>query len=205
MGPLAMTGLVLLGAAIGLGLLASRSRPASVRTDAPRIRALLTIAAAFIQGIGVLAVVVGLLAVELGDAAGQSSAPVVAGLAVAGALLGIGIIARSAGRVDPQAALLGAMFTIGLGTLGAVTGILAIVLDERGTGAPPDWPFIVVGIVGGVCALSIGWVGGRALTAATAADADLAAIRTAMLRRIVPLDVVAIAAIGVGLLLLVVG
>ena len=202
MGPLAMTGLVLLGAAIGLGLLASRSRPASVRTDAPRIRALLTIAAAFIQGIGVLAVVVGLLAVELGDAAGQSSALVVAGLAVAGALLGIGI---SAGRVDPQAALLGAMFTIGLGTLGAVTGILAIVLDERGTGAPPDWPFIVVGIVGGVCALSIGWVGGRALTAATAADADLAAIRTAILRRIVPLDVVAIAAIGVVLLLLVVG
>ena len=192
MGPLAMTGLVLLGAAIGLGLLASRSRPASVRTDAPRIRALLTIAAAFIQGIGVLAVVVGLLAVELGDAAGQSSALVVAGLAVAGALLGIGIIARSAGRVDPQAALLGAMFTIGLGTLGAVTGILAIVL-------------IVVGIVVEVCDLSIGCVGDRALTAATAADADRAAIRTAMLRRIVPLDVVAIAAIGVGLLLLVVG
>jgi F0F1-type ATP synthase membrane subunit c/vacuolar-type H+-ATPase subunit K len=205
MGPLAMTGLVLLGAAIGLGLLASRSRPVSVRTDAPRIRAILTIAAAFIQSIGVLAVVVGLLAVELGAAAGQNSALLVAGLAVAGALLGIGVIARHAGRVDPQAALLGAMFAIGLGTLGAVTGIFAIVLDERGSDVPPDWPFVAIGVISGACALGIGWIGGRALTAATVADADLAAIRTGMLRRIVPLVIVGVVAMGVAMLMLVVG
>lgn len=200
-----MTGLVLLGAAIGLGLLASHSRPASVPADAPRIRAILTIAAAFIQGIGVLAVVVGLLAVELGEAAGQTSALLVAGLAVAGALLGIGLIARTAGRVDPKAALLGAMFVIGLGTLGAVTGILAIVLDERASSLPPDWPFVAIGVISGACALAIGWIGGHALAAASAGDADLVAIRAGMLRRIVPLALVGDGAIGVAMLMLFVG
>jgi len=202
MGPLALTGLVCLGAAIGLGLLASQARPATDPADAPRMRGLLTLAAAFIQGIGVLAVVVGLLAVESGKAAGSSSAVLVAGLALAGALLGIALIVRDAGRVDPRAALLGAMFTIGLGTLGAVVGILAIVLDERASTSPPDWLFVAIGLVGGACALAIGRVGSRALMAATARNADLAAIQARMLRRIVPLAVVGDGAIGVAALIL---
>jgi hypothetical protein len=199
-GPLALTGLICLGAAIGLGLLASRARPVADPADAPRVRATLTVAAAFVQSLGVLAVVVGLLAVELGAAGGQPSAVAVAGLALAGTLIGIALIARHAGRVDPQAALLGAMFTIGLGTLGAVVGIMAVVIDERGTNHVPDWPFIVLGLIGGSCALVMGWFGGRAMDAAAVDRPDLVAIQSALTRRCLPLLAVGVGAIGLAVL-----
>ncbi len=205
MGPLVMTGLVLFGAAIGLGVLASQTRPAADPADAPRIRAILMVAAAFTQSLGVLAVAAGFLAVELGGAAGQTSAVLVAGLAVAGALVGIVLIAGHAGRVDPPAVLIVAMFVIGLGTLGATTGILAIALDEGGSSLPPDWPFVGLGLVSGSCALALGWVGSRALVAASVHGADLSAIHASEIRRSLPLLLVGLGALGLGMLILFLG
>ena len=125
-----------------------------------------------------------------------------AGLAVAGALVGIAFIVRRADRVDRQAAVLAGLFAAGLGMLGLVIGALAAILDERATSLPPDWPFLTIGLVSGACALAIGWVGGRALAAASASDADLPAIQVALLRRCLPLMVVGNGAIGLALLIL---
>ncbi len=204
MGPLAMTGLICLGAAIGLGLLTAQARPVARLADPAPARSIMVTAAAFIEGIGVLGVVAGVLAVVLGKAAGASSGALVTGLGLSGTLIGIILIVRHADHVDRQAALLGAMFAMGLGVLAAVVGTLAIVLDERATTIPPDWSFVVVGLVSGAAALLMGRAGGQALAAAAVAEIGaLPAIRTTFLRRLLPLELFGLggAAIAIAILL----
>jgi F0F1-type ATP synthase membrane subunit c/vacuolar-type H+-ATPase subunit K len=204
-GPLAMAGLICLGAALGLGLVSSHARSARDPADALQVRGMFIVTAAFVQGIGVLSVVGGIISVIYGKAGGAPSAVLAAGLALSGTVLGIALILRQLDRVDRPAALLGAMFTTGLGTLGAVIGILAIVLDERATTLPPDWPFVAIGLVSGICALAAGWFGGRAQALATTDGADLAAIRAGMLRRQMPVVVVGNCAVAVAILILLFG
>ncbi len=204
MGPLAMAGLVCLGAAIGLGLLTSQARPGASLEDRVRIRGLMTLAAAFVEGIGVFGIIVGVLSVELGKAAGADSGAVCAALALTGTLVGIGLVARHIDRVDRQAAFLGAMFAMGLGVLGAVAGVLATIADERATSLPQDWPFVTLGAVAGTAALLMGRAGGQALAAAALADPiGLPAIRARFIRGAIPLELFGLggAAIAIAILL----
>jgi F-type H+-transporting ATPase subunit c len=200
-----MTGLVCLGAALGLGLVTSHARPARDPADTSAVRGMFIVTAAFVQGIGVWAVVGGILAVIYGKAGGAPAAVLAAGLALTGTVLGIALVLRQLDRVDRSAALLGAMFTTGLGTLGAVIGILAIVLDERATTLPPDWPFVAIGLISGFCALAAGWLGGRAEALATTDGADLPAIRAGMVRRQLPFLVVGNGAVAAAILILLFG
>lgn len=202
MGPLLLTGIVLFGSTVALGLLTSSVRPLGA-AEAAAIRGLFIIQAAFVEGIGVLGVVVGLLAILVGLPA---AAIVVAGPAMVGAGVGLGIVFGRRGSLEPATTAIGSMFIVGLAILGLVIGILAAILTDRGTVEVPDWPFIVGGLVAAAATLEIGRSGGAAIEATIGADADdVARIREAQMRRCFWAELVALVALGGALAILLLG
>lgn len=182
-----MTGLTLAGAAVALGLLAhgvprtTAQPPGSIAPAPVRMAVILF---AFVEGIAVLAVVQGLLAI-FADALSEPSAGLFVGLpAVAGAIAGLAIVIRDRDETDSRAATLGMSFVAGLGVLGvAVAMLAATTFTEPGKAAAPDWVYVIFGGGSTLAVLAIGLVGGagiRAAHALTPAALDDASYRVAL-------------------------
>jgi len=208
MGPLLMTGLNLLGATIALGLIASRTPPSPVvpGLPPPPPRSLAVITMAFATGIGVLGVVVGLLAVELGLAFEPSAGVLVVAPAVAGTVVGLAIIFRAGGAADPSVRVVGVAFMLGLAALAVVVAVLAGLLREIGGPAPAVWPFALLGTISGLAALGIGFVAARGIPEVAAADAATArSVMSRQIARCAPLELVGFGGSMVAVALVVLG
>jgi F0F1-type ATP synthase membrane subunit c/vacuolar-type H+-ATPase subunit K len=203
MGPLLLTGLVCLGGSVALGLLTSNMPRLGVNSERDtRVRGLFAVQAAFINGMAILGVVVGLLAVDLGHPVGGFLA---AGPAAAGAIIGVAI-ALDAGGLDRRASSLGLSFIAGLGVLGVVAGLIATLVDGPGATSVVDWPFVVLGLIGGASALGVGLTGGVALRATEGVDADaVKSIQIAQLTRCLWLLIAGDGAVGIAIALLLLG
>lgn len=204
MGPMLMTGLACFGTAIAVGLLAtSTSRPAEATAGASPSRSLAIVLIAFAMGSAVMGVVVGLLAIETTGVPDPASGVYAAGPAIVGAIIGLGLIVRGAGDVDLPTACFAALFLLGLASLGATVALLAMFIPTGGAAAPSDWPFVVLGLASGASALGIGITGSRSLQAMKGSDEPTAkAISARQIRRCLPLQVVAIGATVIAILLI---
>ncbi len=203
MSALAMTGLACFGAATAIGLVASSTVPTvAVRRGAPSIRGLAIILMAFCEGIAVLGIVVGLLAIDSGLVQDPSSGILAAGAAIVGALVGIGLILANWGRSDRSVAVPGILFVAGLAMLGIVIAVLADVIDRIGTGSVAGWPFAVLGTASALAALAIGVTGTAAIRSMIGKDeADMKAIVAAQISRCALFQMVGVGASVIAILL----
>jgi len=135
LGPLVMTGLAALGAAVGIGwLCASSWIPTHEPTDRRVLtgRSLALVSMAFCEGIAVLGVVVGILAVMTDGQIGLTDELLAAGPAVVGAVIGLGLVVRHRRTADPRLVPHAVVFIVGLANLGIVVALLAYILGEDG-------------------------------------------------------------------------
>ncbi len=199
MGPLLMAGLACGGAAVAISLLAAgTSRPAGTAS-----RGFAVVQIAFCQGIAVLGVVAGLLAVFAGAVPDPAGGLLAAGPAAAGAIVGLGLVVRHRHGSDAGVSTIGAMGIVGLAVLGIVVALLAFVIPVVGTTTLSDWPFIILGPVSGASALAIGVTGARALGSMTGADEETAkVIAAAQISRGALFELAAIGASVVAILLI---
>ena len=167
LGPLLFTGLVLSAATVSHGLLAARSLAViSGASNARLPRGTFIVHAAYVQGIGVLGVVEGLLAMTINPGSGSQFGLAAAGPAIAGAVVAVAMILRAEGGSLAEK-LLGLGFAAGLGILGSLVGFLASAIgDQDVSGAPIGWYLLLaVGAAAGTFALSES--GARAVEAAS--------------------------------------
>ena len=206
MGPLLFTGLACFGGAVAIGLVAaSTSRPVGVTGEAAASRGLAIVLMAFAQGIAVLGVVIGLLAVTLGAVRDPAGGLLAAGPAVAGAVVGIGLIVRRAASSDAQVSIVAAMFIVGMAVLGIVVALLGVFIVEVERSTLSDWPFVILGFASGASAIAIGVTGTRTVPKMTGADDQTRkALQSAQISRIVPFEAIAVGCSGIGILLVVV-
>ena len=210
MGPLLMTGLACFGAAVGIGLLASAAvlpagPPARIASYRTASRGLVIILAAFVEGVAVLGIVVGLLAVESGLVADPSDGIFAAAPALVGAIIGLGLILVNASTLDTQTAAFCAMFTIAIGLLGVVVAALAwfiaVPVAQTGVGLT----FTVLGLISGAAAIGLGAVGGRGVGVIPDGDLDAQkAYQSRVVYRSMPFQVAAIGASAVAIVLVVI-
>jgi F0F1-type ATP synthase membrane subunit c/vacuolar-type H+-ATPase subunit K len=165
MGPLLVTGAACFGAAVGIGLLtAAAARALADTTEQAAIRGLHLVLIATEQAIGVLGVVIGILAIVVTGVGDTTSAILAAVPAVGGAVTGT-ILARRAGKVRIRTPL-GLPFIGGLGLLGVVVGIEAVVIGKHRAISAGDGPFAIVALVLLTAALWGGVTGARGLESA---------------------------------------
>jgi hypothetical protein len=209
MGPLLLTGMALFGAAVAVGTVATRTSPPPPGPSSARVtpvRRLALILIAFASGCGVSGVVAGILAIELVGAIDATSYTIVAGLAIAGAVIGLLPIVRDAGRLDPWVVSKAVVAIVCLALLGLVVAVLASVIREAVAAAPPAWPFPILGLISAGGSIGLGVVGGRSLPAIAAADeAAGTALMAKAIPRIVPFELAAYASSIVGIVLIVSG
>lgn len=207
MGPLLMTGLACFGAAVGIGLLASAAvlpagPPAAVASYRLASRSLVIVLAAFAEGVAVLGIVVGLLAVESGLVTDPADGIFAAGPALLGALIGLGLILVHSSTLDARTAAFCAMFTIGIGLLGVVVAALAWFIAVPGAETGGGLAFTVLGLVSGTAAVGLGVVGTGGIRTIPDGDADaLKAYQSRVIYRSTPFQVAGIAASAVAIAL----
>jgi F0F1-type ATP synthase membrane subunit c/vacuolar-type H+-ATPase subunit K len=164
MGAMLMTGLACLGATIAIALIATSTlRPVGVSTDPPTSRSLAIILLAFVQGVAVLGVVVGLLAIFAGKVPDPASGLIAAGPAVAGAIVGLVLVVRNRRASDPKLLAIGATYIVAPAMLGVVVALLANFVVVVGAPRLLDWPFIILGATSSASALAIGVTGARTI------------------------------------------
>jgi hypothetical protein len=205
MGPLLVTGFTVLGATIAIGLIASRTPPpppAAVPPIATRTLGLILVAIA--GGIGVLGVVVGLLAVEIGRIPIETNRPLMIAPAFAGAALGLAMALRPTVDVDRMLRVMAIGFITSLASLAAVIAFLSTVFNDIGSEPAPDVPFVVLGIVAAMAAIGLGWVGTSDMgsLAESSPEASLPIV-SRQIRRVVPLQFIGVAAAATAIVLLV--
>lgn len=173
MGPLVMTGLAALGAGVGIGWLHSSTwMPTNESTDR-RVatgRGLAIVSMAICEGIAVLGVVVGVLAVMTDGQIAQTDGLLAAGPAVVGALVGLGLVVRHRQTADPRLIPQAVFFIVGLAALGIVVAVLAYSFGEDGPKHPIEGPFLILGLVSLASALAIGATGADAVRSMEGAD-----------------------------------
>jgi F0F1-type ATP synthase membrane subunit c/vacuolar-type H+-ATPase subunit K len=158
MGPLLVTGAACFGGAVGIGLItAAAARALADTTEQGAIRGLHLVLIATEQAIGVLGVVIGILAIVVAGVGDTTSAIVAAVPAVGGAVTGT-ILARHAGKAGIRTPL-GLPFIGGLGLLGVVVAIEAVVIGKNRAIGAGDLPFAIVALVM-LCAAQWGGVTG---------------------------------------------
>jgi hypothetical protein len=202
-GPLVLSGLAIFGAIVGIGRLATAPPPnrATVR-PVPASRSLAIIFLAFIEGHGVVGVVVGILAIVGGIEVDPSTAPVVVILALLGAVIAVLPMIRDGSDLDPWIVTKAIPFMGGLIVLAIVLVILASVIQETGSGTPPAWAFPILGLISAAASISLGVLGRRSIEAAARAeDSDVAAIRARAISTVVPLQTIAVIALAIGIIL----
>jgi hypothetical protein len=212
-----LAGLSCLGAAIGIGLVGSRtppddaasrgSRERSMRAGSPPERGsprqLAIVVMAFCMGIAVLGVVVGLLAVILGPPVRASTNGLIAALpAIAGTGAGLAIVARNREAADDRTSRIAGGFLFAIGALGVALAILAYAIVGDGQARPPDWAFPLLGLVTIASTLGMGLT--TAATLAAMRDAgpeDRRQLHSRQLVRVLMLDATAVAASAIGVAL----
>lgn len=165
MGPLLVTGAACFGAAVGIGLITAAAERAFERTAEPAaVRGLYIVLAAFLDGIGVLGVVIGILAIFLADVGDTTGAVLAAAPAVGGAAAGI-ILAGRAALSWRSPVFVGTRFIGGLGVLGVVVGTFAVMMGSGRTIRSGDAPFVIIAFVMLAAAIGLGLSGARGLDA----------------------------------------
>jgi hypothetical protein len=164
--PLLFTGLVLLAATISMGLLGARTLAAlEPAVNGRRARGTFIVQAAYVQGIGVLAVVESLLAITRRPGPGSAFGLAAAGPAIVGALVATAMITRADGRA-PGERLLALGFATGLGMLGAVVGFLASTIGQADTAGPPLHWYLLLAAAAAAGTFALAESGARAVEAA---------------------------------------
>lgn len=208
MGPALMTGLACFGAAVGIGLLVSgtwRSVAGTADQVARRARGLALILMAFGQGIAVMGVVVGLLDIFLGPTRNPSDGLLAAVPAVAGSLIGLGLIVRHLPSGDRQFSAIAALYVVALAVLAIVVALLGYFIDETGTGNLADWPFAILGLISGTSAMAIGWTAASRIRAMQGADeATAKSITAAAISRAAIFQAAAVASSVVAIALIII-
>jgi F0F1-type ATP synthase membrane subunit c/vacuolar-type H+-ATPase subunit K len=202
MGPLLMTGLSVLGATIAIGLVAGRT-PQSARpveqAQPSLVRTLAIILFAYAEGVGVLGVVVGLLAVTIGRIAPDTNRWLAISPAFVGAILGLALAYRSAYEPNRQVRTLALAFIVALAVLAAVVAYLSDVLSAIGS-APPQLPLALAGAIAAAATVGMGWVGSAALPALVDAEQEPGRqLISQQIRRVLPYQLVAFVASGVAI------
>jgi F0F1-type ATP synthase membrane subunit c/vacuolar-type H+-ATPase subunit K len=203
MGPLLTTGLTVLGATIAIGLIAGRApqggRPVE-RGQASLVRTLAIILFAYAEGIGVLGIVVGLLAVTIGRIAPDTNRWLSIAPAFVGAILGLALAYRSAYAPNRQVRSVAITFIVALAILTAVVAYLSDLLSAIGSAPPPDLPFALAGVIAAVATVGMGWVGSAALPALVDAEQEPGRqLISQQIRRVLPYQLVAFVASGVAI------
>lgn len=161
MGPLVITGVACFGAAVGIGLITAAAGGAIRQGAEPRaLGGLYLTLTAFIEGIGVLGAVIGILAIVFARVGGASAAIVAAVPAVGGAVAGL-IRASSAFGARMPLLALGIPLIAGLGILGVLVGALAVLNGEGQPIQGDTLPFATVGLVLFAVAIGHGESGAR--------------------------------------------
>jgi hypothetical protein len=153
------------------------------------------------MGGGVLGV--GVLTLEFGLSIDPASIPLVPGLAILGAVIGLLPVIRDRPDLDPWVVPRAMGFIAALVVLAVVVAILATVLRERAVAAPPTAVLIGLGLFSAAGSLGIGINARRSLPALAATDE--AAARVLMSRAIigiVPFQVATMVASAVGIVLI---
>ena len=209
MGPLLMTGLSSLGAAVALGLISTGTWPpdgAPVSRQVQSGRSLAIILMAFCLGAAVLGTVVGLLAIFVaGDVTDPADGLFAAGPAAIGGIIGLALVARQRGVGDPRISTLAAVYILNIVVLGIVVAMLAIFVVEEATKNLTDWPFLVLGMISGASALAIGATGATGVRAMRGVDEQAGkAIAQALISRsgLLQIPIVAASAIAIALIVL---
>ena len=206
-----MTGLACFGAAVAIGLVAAGSTPPSGPPDKVAsyqlaARTLAIILTAFVEGVAVIGVVVGMLAIEVGSVTDPADGIFAAGPALIGALIGLGLILTHVTNVSVTTALICSGFIVAIGVLSVIVASLAWFIAEPVAAPPNDWPFVVLGLVSGGAALGIGVVGGRAVRGIPDADDQTRQrYQAAQVYRSMPFQVAAIGASAIAIVLVMVG
>jgi F0F1-type ATP synthase membrane subunit c/vacuolar-type H+-ATPase subunit K len=203
MGPMLMTGLALFAAAVANGLIASRTFPwpATTGPGSP-VRTLAIVLMAYVEGIAVLAVVVGQLAIFLVGVPTDAGL-LAAALAVVGSIVGIELIVLRWKAADRGITTIAVAFILGLGVLGLVIAVLALTVEMPDPSSVADAPFVVLGAATCGATLALGVTGANAMRSLVGVDLPRArTIYTQQLRRSFPLQAVAIGSLVVGLVLI---
>jgi hypothetical protein len=138
---------------------------------------------AFCQGIAVLGIVAGLLAIYLDGPVAGIDEVLAAGLPIAGVVLGLALILRARATTDRPVAIQAIGFVLGLGVLGPIVAVLATISADNlvDTGFPG--PYLILGLA------QLGAILGIARTSAGSIQsmrgADLGAARAIMARQMV--------------------
>jgi hypothetical protein len=203
MGPMLMTGIACFGAGVAIALLATATaRHAESSVGLPISTRSAILLMAFPQGIAVLGVVVGLLAVTAGAVSNPEGGLLVGGPAVAGAIVGLGVLVRSGQDSDQRVRKMGAAYIAGLGVLGVVVASLAFTLAGSRTTSLIDWPFPILGLASGSSALAIGIIGARAIRSMIGVDDPTGkALQAAQISRLLPFEAVAVGASAIAIVL----
>jgi hypothetical protein len=198
--------MALFGAAVAVGTIATRTTPPPPGPSSARVtpvRRLALILIAFASGCGVSGVVAGILGIELVGAIDPASSAIVAGLAIAGAVIGLLPIVRDAGRFDPWVVSKAIIAIVCLAVLGLVVAVLASVIRAVVAAGPPAWPFPILGLISAGGSIGLGLVGGRSLPAIAAANEETGiALMAKAIPRIVPFELAAYGSAIVGIVLI---
>ncbi len=200
MGAFLLTGLTLAGAAVGLGrvfAVASRLGVTASPHLAGGIRSAAIVLGAFCQGMGTFGDVAGLLAIFVDHAGETTGAMVVAGPSVAGAVIGLVLVLRP-DPADHGLRGLGVAFILGLGTLGIVVGILAVMVGA-GAAVGGVGVLTLAGIVALIACVSIGLRGGQALERVSRGGAPPNQATAWALKAVLPFYLVGVLAVLSGL------
>lgn len=193
-----MTALTVLGASLAIGVVASRTPapgPAPGLRELWPPRNLAIVLFGFAEGIAVVGVVVGLLAVDTGLVDQDVNRVLAIAPGIGGAILGIVIVFRTDGAPYRQLQIIAASFIAGLGVLAGIVALLSVVIDEIATEPRADWPFVIAGLIAGLAAFGIGWLGSEHISAlASTETATMQAEISKQISRVVPLEAVAVLA-----------
>jgi F0F1-type ATP synthase membrane subunit c/vacuolar-type H+-ATPase subunit K len=148
LGPLIMTALAAAAAAPAIGWIsASTRRPVeSLGRGMPSGRSLAIVSMAFCEGIAILGVVAGILAIFWSGPVAPSDLLLAGVLPVAGAILGVALVVRDRTTTDSRVAIQAMVFVLGLGVLGPVVSLLgSITARNRVESANPEL-YLILGL-----------------------------------------------------------
>jgi hypothetical protein len=138
---------------------------------------------AFCEGLAILGVVAGILAIYTGGPVAVSDEVLAAALPIAGAVLGLVLVARDRATTDPLVAIQATSFIIGLGVLGPVVAFLGSMSASNRVITGNFAPYLILGLTQLLAILGI------ALTSAgsirSMRGADIVATRAILSRQIV--------------------
>lgn len=196
MGPLIMTGLAALAAAISIGWIsASTWRPTEPPArGVPSGRSLAIVSMAFCEGIAILGIVVGLLAVFLAGPVAPGDELLAAALPIAGAVLGLVLVVRDRAMNDPYVAIQAIGFMLGLGILGLVVAYLATIFADTQVGPQLAGPYPILGLAQLVAIAGIAFTSAGSIRSMR--GADLVAVRALLARQILRSAVFELVGVG---------